>query len=207
MDGTTLAAPRTRKPRGQGHARPGEILAAARRLFAEEGFDRATMRRIAASVGVSPTALYVYFPDKEAILRAIAEETFEQLLAALEASQDQELPPLLRFRNGLITYVRFGLSRPDEYRLIFTARTPDPCRSGEIVAADLSFAILERHVAELQQLGLFVPGDPLLRAEAIWAGLHGLTTLLLDRPTDLESDADALTDTLIDMMIAGLRVI
>ena len=73
---------RTRKPRGQGASRRGEILASAKRLFLQDGIQHATIRRIAADVGVSSTALYVYFPDKTAILDAIAEGMFEALLAA-----------------------------------------------------------------------------------------------------------------------------
>src|SRR5215472_11841865 len=103
--------PHGRKPRGQGASRRGEILAAAKCLFAEEGYEAATMRRIAAAVGVSGAALYVYFSDKEAILFAIAEETFGELLAALEASQRSSGDPLQRFRAGLLTYVAFGRAR------------------------------------------------------------------------------------------------
>jgi AcrR family transcriptional regulator len=70
-----------RKRRGQGASRRGEILDAAKRLFLTEGFERATIRKIAAAVGVSSAALYLYFPDKGAILRGIAESTLETLLA------------------------------------------------------------------------------------------------------------------------------
>ena len=168
------------------------------------------MRRIAAEVGVSPTALYVYFPDKEAIMRAIAEATFEQLLAALEQSQDMALSPLDRFRAGLLTYIRFGLSRPDEYRLTFVAWLPpgvgpDNCETGDIVAADLSFDVLRRGVAELQEHGIFSAGDVKLRAEAAWASLHGVTALLLDRAGAIESPHDALIGAVIDMTIDAMR--
>ena len=77
---------RTRKPRGQGASRRAEILAAAKALFVADGVEHVTMRRIAAAVGVSATALYVYFPDKDAILRAIAAESFIALIAAHERS-------------------------------------------------------------------------------------------------------------------------
>src|SRR5689334_4199179 len=114
MEQPVISPPRTRKPRGQGASRRAEILAAAKRLFLEEGFERTTMRRIAAMVGVSSTALYVYFADKEAILHAIAEQTFEDLLACLEASPPAAASPVDRFRAGLRAYVTFGRSRPDE---------------------------------------------------------------------------------------------
>jgi AcrR family transcriptional regulator len=202
--------PRTRKPRGQGASRRGEILAAAKRLFAEEGYESATMRRIAAAVGVSGAALYVYFPDKEAILFAIAEETFAELLAALEASQRVSGDPLRRFRAGLMTYIAFGRARPDEYRLTFQRKmigAPAPGRKcGDIEAADRSFGILERGVAELMDAAIFQRRSSVLVAEALWACLHGVTALLLDHSEQLETDADALAATVVDTAIRGLLV-
>lgn len=202
--------PRTRKPRGQGASRRGEILAAAKRLFAAEGYESATMRRIAAAVGVSGAALYVYFPDKEAILLAIAAETFAELLAALEASQRAGGDPLRRFRAGLMTYIAFGRARPDEYRLTFQRKMigqPVPGRhGGEIEAADRSFDVLERGVTELMDAGIFQRRSSVLVAEALWACLHGVTALLLDHSGHLGSDADMLAATVVDMAIRGLVV-
>lgn len=200
-----------RKPRGQGPSRRGEILAAAKRLFVEVGYEGATMRRIAAAVGVSSTALYVYFPDKEAILLAIAEAMFEDLLAALAASQDPALPPLARFRAGLRCYIAFGRSRPDEYRLTFLAKliaapAPGPARC-RIEAGDQSFAILARSVAELMAAGTFRPGDPMLVTEAIWACLHGVTALVIDKADHLESDPDALVDMVIELATRGAAAV
>jgi AcrR family transcriptional regulator len=201
----------TRKPRGQGAARRGEILAAAKRLFLAEGYEHATMRRIAAEIGVSAAALYGHFPDKEAILRAIAEATFGELLVRLEESQRGDDPPLDRLRAGLRAYVAFGLARPDEYRLVFLTKmiTPrhraDPCAGPAIEAADRSFAILERGVAALMTQALpAAPGETLATAEAIWACLHGTTALLLDQPEHLLTPADRLVDAVIGLVLRGV---
>ena len=201
-----------RKSRGRGAERRPEILAAAKRLFLDEGYERATMRRIAASVGVSPTALYVYFTDKDSILRAIAEQTFADMLAALEASQAIKGDPLRRFEAGLRAYVEFGLSRPDEYRLTFlakmlTAAAPGPsAQCGTIEAADRSFAILQRGVAEMMAAGVFAAGDDLLVAEAIWACLHGTTALLLDLRQHVRSEPGAVLDKVLEIGMRGLAV-
>lgn len=207
----TQAAPsRTRKPRGQGPSRRPEILRAAQRLFLEEGYERTTMRRLAAAVGLSATALYVYFPDKDAILHAIAEITFGDMLAQLEATQALPLPPLQRFRAGLRGYVAFGLSRPDEYRLTFLAKTMLPAGPGgqaldcrRLEAKGRSFAILERGIAELMEAGVFRRAHPTLVAEAMWACLHGVTALLLDLPAHIEAEPDALVDAVLDLAING----
>lgn len=195
--------PRTRKKRGEGASRRGEILAAATRLFLDEGVGQATMRRIAAEVGVSPTALYVYFPDKQAILQAIAEATFAALLAALEASQAAHTEPAARFRAGLQTYLRFGLAHPDQYRLTFLSRPVALAPCDDIADADQSFAILQRGVEEMIAAGLFHDRPSEATAEAIWACLHGLTAVLLDHAAHIATPPEQLIAQTIDMIMAG----
>jgi len=209
MSASTHQSLRTRKPRGQGASRRGEILAAATRIFLEEGVAHATMRRIAATVGFSTTALYVYFPDKDAILQAIAEATFAELLEALETSQRDGAALPERFRAGLQAYIEFGLSRPDAYRLTFlpppASRTrPNPC-DATIQAADHSFAILQHGVEDMMAAGLFRPGPSEPAAEAIWACLHGITALLLDQADHITTPHGQLVQQLIDMAMAGLQ--
>ncbi len=194
---------RTRKPRGQGPSRRGEILDAAKRLFLQDGIQHATMRRIAADVGVSSTALYVYFPDKVAILDAIAEAMFEALLVAFARSQETDQPPLLRLRDGLRAYVDLALSRPDEYRLTFDATAPGAC--GDSEAADKSFSLLQRLVSELMDAGQFAPGDPLAVAEALWACVHGVVMLLLNQPMYVETAPQSLIDTVLAAAIKGFQ--
>jgi hypothetical protein len=200
-----------RKPRGQGFSRRGEILDAAKRLFLTEGFEHATIRKIAAAVGVSAATLYVYFPDKDSILRAIAESTFEALLARLEASQQAGGSDLDRFRAGLGAYVAFGLAHPDEYRLTFLAKMIAPAAPGrpagpceDVEAADRSFAILVRSIVNLMQQGVFAPADPVVSGEAVWASLHGLTALLLDQADQLESEPGVLVRATLAMVEKGL---
>lgn len=210
MDTSPVVAAR-RKPRGQGPARRDEILAAAKRLFLSDGFEHATIRKIAAAVGVSSATLYVYFADKDAILRAIAESTFESLLRMLEEAQSTEGSPLTRFRAGLAAYVAFGRAHPDEYRLTFLAKmmTPSapgrPCLPGkDIPAADRSFQMLEQDVRALMEVAVFAPGDSVLAAEAVWSCMHGVTALLLDQAENIESDHQALTDAVIGICLRGL---
>jgi len=207
MTALVHSPPRTRKPRGQGASRRGEILAEATRIFLEEGVANATMRRIAAAVGVSTTALYVYFPDKDAILQAIAEATFAELLEVLEAAQRGHATVPDRFRAGLRAYVDFGLARPDAYRLTFLSSgaggIPDPCAT--IQAADHSFAILQRGIEDMMAAGLFRQGTSEPAAEAIWACLHGVTALLLDQAAHVSTPPEHLVEQVISIVIAGLR--
>jgi hypothetical protein len=106
-----------------------------------------------------------------------------------------------------MTYIAFGRSRPDEYRLTFQRKmikAPAPGRKcGDIEAADRSFDILERGVAELMEAGIFRRASSMLVAEALWACCHGTTALLLDHSDHL-TNADALAATVVDTAIRGL---
>ncbi len=203
---TDVAVLRGRKPRGQGASRRGEILAAAKHLFAEEGVNHVTMRRIGAAVGVSPTALYMHFADKDALLASIAQDTFTELLARLEHSKRPELSPMAAFRAGLRTYIQFGLERPDEYRLTFMSRLikrddPEGCA---VEMADRSFAVLRDRLSDLMQAGLIQAGEPIRIAEAVWATLHGITSLLLDQAENLETAHECLIEATLDLVEFGL---
>ena len=59
------------------------IASAARRLLDKDGTEAVTMRRIAASVGVTPMAIYRHYPDRASLLNALADEGFEELAARL----------------------------------------------------------------------------------------------------------------------------
>ncbi len=197
--------PHTRKKRGQGGERRGEILAAAKRIFLEDGVEHATMRRIAGAVGVSATALYVYFPDKAAILRAMAEATFSELLAALQAADRPTDPVLLRLQSGLSTYVAFARARPDEYRIIFAAKQQAVATGmfEPIAPAEQSFGMLRDIIALGVAEGGVRAGDPTLLAEGMWVAVHGLVTMLNDHCPRLTCNEADLERIVLDLLIAG----
>jgi AcrR family transcriptional regulator len=207
------AARSLRKPRGQGASRRAEILDAAKRLFLTQGFEHATIRKIAADVGVSSATLYLYFPDKDAILRAIAASTFEALLTRLQQAERHGASDLERFSAGLHAYIAFGLEHPDEYRLTFLAKmmaSSGPGRPaaacGTRTAADRSFDLLLRDIECLMQAGVFHAAETVVTAEAVWASLHGITALLLDQVDYIDSDHNALVARVIEIVIRGLSV-
>ncbi|HEV7547330.1 MAG TPA: helix-turn-helix domain-containing protein, partial [Reyranella sp.] len=108
-----------RKRRGEGHTRREEILHAAKELFLEQGYDQTTIRRIADRVGISAPALYLYFKDKEALMLALCDQTFGHLIEAIGEIEKTVDDPMERVRRFGEAYARFGLTHPDEYRLVF----------------------------------------------------------------------------------------
>jgi len=80
----TLAAPSPRRTRRK-EARPGEILAAALALFAEHGFAATRLEDVARRAGLSKGTIYLYFPTKEALFRAVVRQGVVPNIAAMEA--------------------------------------------------------------------------------------------------------------------------
>ena len=157
-----------RKARGAGCERPAEILKAARELFLTQGVENVTTRQIAARVGISQTALYVYFSSKEEMLDALAEEAWRGLAEALAAADPEDaegLDPVDRLRAILSAYMRFWLRRPDDYRIIFMRKSLRPCPSDD----DNRFADARRSAGAARQAlrgggaggtGREIPGGP-----------------------------------------------
>jgi AcrR family transcriptional regulator len=89
----------TKKRRRRPEARPGEILAAALELFSKKGFSATRMDEVAARAGVSKGVIYLYFPDKSALLKALVQQaTGGQIaqVAQLAEFRDGPVAPLIR---------------------------------------------------------------------------------------------------------------
>src|SRR5205085_4713798 len=112
----TTARKTARKAKGDGHLRRAEILEAAERIFVAEGYEGATIRKIADEVGVSSTALYMHFQDKDQILLEICTEAMELLLSINSEVSAQPVDSVARVRLMLEAYVSFALQNPNAYR-------------------------------------------------------------------------------------------
>jgi len=103
------------------------ILDAARDLFVGHGFEQVSIRKIAEKIEYSPAALYSYFPSKDDIFYALAEEGFRLLYAhddtaALEATL-QALPPLERITAIFWKLYEFSRQQPQYFELMFVDRS------------------------------------------------------------------------------------
>ena len=182
-----------------------QILDAARDLFVRDGYDAVSMRRIAARIEYSPTAIYLHFPDKQSILTALCDETFEKLSMRLATHFERCTDPLTRLREGLRLYVDFGLAHPHHYTVSFLIKSRDE-RTGP-TAGHRAFAFLQAAVAGAMASGAIRTGDVETTSQALWAASHGLVALLITVPKHRFAfvPADRLISHTIDTLIAGLQ--
>lgn len=151
------------------------IVAAARSLYFEHGPDAVTMRAVAERVGVTATALYRHFADKDAILREVMGDGSRllgsHLFLALEAPS-----PLDRLRAAAIAYLDFAVAQPQAYRALFAVGDEE---EGSPIARQRSALrrFLRDRVREAMDAGVVAPGDPDGVTLAIWSTVHGLASL------------------------------
>jgi len=199
---------KTRKPRGLGYERRGEILEAAKAIFIAEGYQTVTTRKLAERVGLSQTGLYLYFKNKEEILDAICSATFANLLQRLMAVEAEMGITPDSAKRLLETYIEFALAHPDEYQLSFMIS------HAHKEAADLSlpfeeqpvpmqaFLAFQRMIAKLQAAGLVKVDDATVGAEVFWAAAHGLVSLQIAHPKFPWADRQAIVDTMTDLLLS-----
>ena len=94
------------------------ILASARELFAAEGYQSVSMRRIGQKTGCSPMAVYRHFASKQELLLSICEEVFAHMFRNLERPHP-DLPLLEQLRVRMAVFIRFCAAHPSHYRLAF----------------------------------------------------------------------------------------
>jgi AcrR family transcriptional regulator len=207
-----LAVRSQRKPKGSGQERRAEILAAAKELFVTEGFAKVTTRAIAEKAGLSQTGIYLYFPTKEDILRAISDATHEAISAAFDRAAEGPGTPREIFRRLLHVYIDYGLSHPAEYHLTFTVGPEALAPIGKDFSRPLefqdpgarSFMGFRDHLAKLAPAGLMGNLGPMLTAQILWFIGHGAVSLLTTRAHFPWSDRDTLIAALEDVIINGL---
>jgi len=156
------------------------ILVAAMRLFLDESFDKTTMRRIAEAIEYTPGALYGYFKDKDEILYALHERSFEELVARMEQALEGLTDPAARLGAIGRAYIRFALDNPRQYELMFLAKS-----TAKKIQADLkwdcglcAYEILRTEVRTfLTHRGSAT--DPEIAAFACWSMVHGIVSLVV----------------------------
>lgn len=180
---------------------------AARDLFIEEGYENVSMRKIADRIEYSPTAIYLHFKDKSELLKSICTATFAGLASALEGISAKfragKHDPIELLKKGLHIYVEFGLAHPNHYQLTFLSPHEDPRHEDPICMQ--AFGYLVEGVQACISAGRFRTQSPQEISQALWAAIHGVTSLLIQHSGFPFVTRKKLINCVIDSMVAGLE--
>lgn len=167
-----------------GDLRAAVIAAGLKRLEEGDGAELG-LRALARDVGVSATALYRHFPDKEALLDALADEGLRRLGALQAQAWLKAGGGHAGFLATGIAYVRFAHDEPAVFRLSFTRQMSERCREEGADGGDVAYNLLRVGVSQ---------GLPHLEDQAdvaalhAWSLVHGLAMLILDRRIEWDEE-------------------
>jgi AcrR family transcriptional regulator len=187
------------------------ILDAARELFVSDGFQNVSIRKIAERIEYSPAAIYGYFPSKDDIFFALAEEGFRLLGDPAAIRQDpllKDAPPLDRVRAVFWRLYIFSREQPQYFALMFVERSvPRISREYErfAFAREMKQHIVEELRAAIDSGALPATLEPTIAMRALMVGILGVALLNLNERLMPGEDADLLAADILNLTLAGLR--
>ncbi len=187
------------------------LIDTALEIISEQGAKDISLRQVAQRAGVSHTAPYRHFKDKNAILAAVAKEGFDMMLAQTEdriaGNKGNELD---HFAICGLSYIDFASKYPSHYRVMFGTRSDDSYFSDEFKPESIPvFQLLRDKIKICQKKGLLKAGDLHHMAMAAWSIVHGFAMLRIDHHIpDQETDEKKLRElqqTVVLTLFYGLR--
>ena len=182
------------------------ILAAARELILENGPEQLSLRAVARRSAYSPAALYEYFDGKDALVRAVADESLSQLTAALRRVPADLPVPQWLVELGL-AYVQFAQHHPHDFRLIFVQLPSRRQSLAEPAPATSPFRIVLQAVSAGVERGV-LRTDPGYGVEEIayslWVMAHGMAMLQQTHLRHLAQTAATVDRRVLEAFVQGL---
>ncbi len=190
-----------------------KILDAARELFVTEGYEGVSMRRVAEKIEYSPTAIYVYFADKQQLFRELCLQDYARLAEVFQSSE-MSSDPIERLRQIGRTYTEFGMHYPNHYQFMFMTRHPqqEPDEEERAIMGNPevdAYAFLKWAVQQAIDAGCFREElqDAELISQTLWASVHGVISLHIAKCPDPWVDWRPLrqrAEMMLDVTLRGL---
>jgi len=190
-----------------------KILDAARELFVTEGYEGVSMRRVAEKIEYSPTAIYVYFADKQELFHELCQQDYARLAEVFQSSA-MSSDPIERLKQIGSTYTEFGVRYPNHYKFMFMTPHPphEPDEEDREVMGNPevdAYAFLKWAVQQAIDAGRLREEfqDAELISQTLWAAVHGVISLDIAKCTDPWVDWRPLqqrAQVMLDVTLRGL---
>jgi AcrR family transcriptional regulator len=158
------------------------LIQAGIKILAEDGVGGLSLRKVARQAGVSHSAPYSHFTDKQNLIAAIASDGHKQIyerFAAIQARYADD--PLQQFLSGAWAYIEFGLGSPDHYKITFSGAIQDEHSHSEFIEySQRNMQVLRTIVAQCRDEEFLDSKINLeMQAVSLWGLLHGLVLLMI----------------------------
>jgi len=158
------------------------LIKAGVEILSKEGIEGLSLRKVAQRAGVSHSAPYSHFPDKQSLIAAISTEGFNQLYAELDAAVlAYPKSPKKQLQQGALAYLQFALNNTDTFKIMFSGVLE---KEKEYLAfVEISHKTFQRVVDVVracQGAGIMRATSPEMMAVAAWGQVHGIVSLALE---------------------------
>ena len=164
------------------------LISAGLEILSEQGLDGLSLRNVAKRIGVSHTAPYNHFPDKQALLAAISTAGHEQLHQILQDTFEKtKNSPSRVIAEFAFAYLQFALDNPAIFKLMFSGALEAERDHPEYVEiSQKSIALFEDMIVFSQNKGQLPEGKVEIIAIKLWSLVHGFTYLILENQFPIE---------------------
>ncbi|MFO7896702.1 MAG: TetR/AcrR family transcriptional regulator [Candidatus Cloacimonadales bacterium] len=178
------------------------IKDATKEIFLDAGYQAVSMRKIARKIGYSATAIYLYYQNKEELLKDILAdyncdyEATETAILATQKSSNEKLQDLL------LAYVEQALAHPEMFKLLNTHFENIRTSKAEM-SANRHFAVLQELVQECLDQQIFAGDDARKIAQVLWMHVYGVAGMMVNKPQLNWGDQQQLADFAIAKILAS----
>jgi AcrR family transcriptional regulator len=158
------------------------LIAAGLEILSEQGVEGLSLRNVAKKVGVSHTAPYNHFSDKQALLAAISTAGHEQLYQTLSDTFKKSKTDCTEIIPEIAwAYLQFALDDPGRFKLMFSGALEEESNHPDYQQVALkNIAVLEQIITDCQASGQLPASQVQLAAIKLWSTVHGYTILMLE---------------------------
>jgi len=158
------------------------LIKAGIEILSKEGIEGLSLRKVAQRAGVSHSAPYSHFPDKQSLIAAISTEGFKRLYNDLDAAVSfHQGDPRRQLQEGAWAYVQFAMNNTDTFKIMFSGVLETEKQYPAFVEiAHKTFDRVVEVVRACQDAGILRATPTAIMAVSIWGQIHGIVSLMLE---------------------------
>lgn len=182
------------------------ILKAANEIVSKEGVDQLSIRKIAKEIEYSPSLIYHYFENKEAILEEILTSGYQNILASLRQNIDLPTDPLDRFETIMKNYIHHVMKHPEEYKVFMLNETENVVKHTAVLGKGVStyrptVAMLCKNIRPLVTCS---DDEVELLAQNLWSATFGLLIRMIIEKISTDQQ-ERLIDFHLKLMVSAIK--